>query len=108
MDLQPIVGRAVWTGVSSLVGGPSPAALPTIPAPGLSFEGISAADDLAAFGTVPLPPDATGDVGPRHYVQFVNGLARVWDKSGNPLTAPFKMSSLFSTGLCATHDDGHP
>lgn len=81
-----------------------------MPPPGVSFEGISSNDNFASFGFRILPPDTIGDVGPSHYVQAVNSLFRVFDKSGNPLTPPLKMSSLFSvlgTG-CSLRDDGDP
>ena len=90
----------------------SSALAPSVPGPTQSFDGLSNADNLAAFGSRWVPPDTNGDVGPGHYVQVVNSLLRVFDKVGTPLGAPFKMSSLFAaagvTGLCATHDDGDP
>jgi len=49
------------------------------------------------------PPDATGDVGPNHYVQAVNAntgsTVQVFDKSGNVLKT-FAMESLSSTAPC--------
>ena len=75
-----------------------------------SFEGISSNDNFAAYGFRIFPPDTIGDVGPDHYVQAANALFRVFDKTGNPLTPPLKMSSLFAvlnTG-CSVRDDGDP
>ncbi len=86
-----------------------PSAVP-MPTPLLSFDGLSNFDNIDAYGLVIIPPDITGDVGPNHYVQAVNALVRVFDKAGTPITAPFRMSSLFS-GLgtpCSTRDDGDP
>ena len=79
-------------------------------APITTFNGLSSADNLAAFGSRVSPPDTSGDVGPNHYVQQVNLLVRVWNKSGVALTAPFKLSSLFASlgGLCASTDNGDP
>ncbi|MEK6799281.1 MAG: carboxypeptidase regulatory-like domain-containing protein [Planctomycetota bacterium] len=86
------------------------AALPgaTMPAPLVSFEGQSCQDNFNAFGFRLSPPDTNGDVGPNHYVQMVNLLTRVYDKTGAPLTAPFKLSSLFAPigGQCAASDQG--
>jgi hypothetical protein len=83
---------------------------PNIPAPEASFEGISSDDNAAAFGFRVLPPDTVGDVGPNHYVQAVNLLVRVYNKSGTPLTNAFKMSQLFASlgAPCGTTDDGDP
>ena len=79
-----------------------------MPNPALTFDGVSSADNVAAYGTTSAPPDTNGDVGPNHYVQFVNTLFRVYDKSGNALTAPTKLSSLFASigGLCSTTNRG--
>lgn len=79
-----------------------------MPSPATGFDGLSNADNSAVFGYVVLPPDTNGDVGPSHYVQMVNKLARVYSKAGAPLTAPFKLSALFTgTGTaCADDEDG--
>ena len=81
-----------------------------IPAADLTFEGLSSDNNATAFGFRVLPPDTVGDVGPNHYVQAVNLLVRVFDKSGAPLTNAFKMSTLFSSlgAPCGTRDDGDP
>jgi hypothetical protein len=88
----------------------SSAALLAMPTPIVSFEGGSVADDFAAFGFRLSPPDTNGAVGPDHYVQMVNLLTRVFDKTGTPLTPFFKVSSVFTPlgGLCSTTDDGDP
>ncbi len=82
----------------------------TMPPPTLSFEGLNSNDNAAAFGFRVLPPDTIGDVGTNHYVQAVNLLFRVFDKQGNPLTPPIKMSDLFAPlgTVCATRNDGDP
>ena len=93
---------------------PSSLAIPqAMPGPLLSFNGILSADVISTFGTGTMPPDTVGDVGPNHYVQATNfGVFRIFDKSGNPLTATARISSIFS-GLpandeCRTADDGDP
>lgn len=85
-----------------------------MPAPSLTFNGIHANDLPALFGGISMPPDTVGDVGPNHYVQAANsGVFRVFNKAtGAPLTAPAKISSVFS-GFAANHpcrtiDDGDP
>ncbi len=81
-----------------------------MPTPGLTFDGLSNYDNIDAYSLLIIPPDITGDVGPNHYVQAVNALVRVFDKSGNAVTPPFRMSQLFaSLGTpCSTRDDGEP
>ncbi|HEX8115899.1 MAG TPA: carboxypeptidase-like regulatory domain-containing protein, partial [Pyrinomonadaceae bacterium] len=59
-----------------------------------------------------LPPDTNGDVGPNHYVQTVNTLVRIFQKTGTPVGNPFLMSTLFTAlpagNTCRTSDDGDP
>ncbi len=83
---------------------------PPMPPPIVSFDGLSIFDDFAAFGGGVLPPDTNGAAGRAHFVQQVNILVRVWDKTGIPLTAPFKLSSLFAPlgGQCSVQDAGDP
>lgn len=92
--------------VDSLVQGSLPA--PKIATPALTFEGINNNDNLQDLGFEVFPPDTNGAVGPNHYVQMVNLLFQVFDKSGNPLTNPSSIASLFVaagiTGLCAKGD----
>ncbi len=82
----------------------------SISTPFFTFEGISNQDNFSAFGFRVSPPDTDGDVGPNHYVQIVNLMVRVFDKSGTPLTAPLKVSSIFTPlgGPCLGRDDGDP
>lgn len=81
-----------------------------MPPVGVNFEGINSNDNFAAYGFRIVPPDTIGDVGPDHYVQAVNSLFRVFDKNGNPLTPPLKMSNLFTSlgTACSVRDDGDP
>jgi hypothetical protein len=83
---------------------------PAMSPPTLSFDGLSSTDNFTAYGFRVMPPDPTGDVGPNHYVQAVNLLVRVYDKAGNALVPPFKMSALFAPlgTLCAARNDGDP
>ena len=82
----------------------------SMPPISLSFDGISSNDSAAAYGFRITPPDPNGDVGINHYVQSVNALTRVFDKNGEPLTPPFKLSSVFSAlgTTCSTRNDGDP
>ncbi len=93
----------------SLVGEAGSPQAPT-PVPGLALEGISSNDSAAVLGFLVMPPDPVGDVGPNHYVQSVNLVTRVFDKSGAPVTAAFALSTLFASlgGPCFAVDDGDP
>lgn len=77
-----------------------------MPAPLSSFEGVS-----NTFGV--LPPDTQGDVGPNHYIQWVNLGFAIWDKSGTQVY-PASGSALGNTlwsgfgGPCQTSNDGDP
>ena len=82
---------------------------PLMPPAILTFEGNSSADNAAAYGGRVLPPDTHGDVGPNHFVQQTNLLVRVFNKAGAPLTLPFKLSSLFTSGgICNATNNGDP
>ena len=88
----------------------STAAPQAIPGPLASFEGINNQNNMDVLGLYVVPPDTVGDVGPNHYVQSVNLLFRVFDKSGTSLLGPLPMSALFASlgGICSTTDDGDP
>lgn len=81
-----------------------------MPQPLLTFDGVSNFDNIPVYNAFILPPDTIGDVGPNHYVQAVNSLVRIFDKSGNALTTPFRMSQLFAPlgTTCSTFDSGEP
>jgi len=78
--------------------------VPTMPAPLLTFDGISFADGEW------WPPDTNRDVGPNHYVQSVNDSYQVFDKNGNPLTEPITFNSFFlplKDTPCGAGDQNH-
>ncbi len=81
-----------------------------LPTPSVVFDGVSNLDNFTLFGGRVSPPDTNGDVGPNHYVQVVNLAIRIFDKSGNPLTASKKFSSIFTalSAPCGAQDDGDP
>ncbi|MEO8041154.1 MAG: hypothetical protein ABI646_00970, partial [Acidobacteriota bacterium] len=79
-----------------------------MPPPLLSFPGLSNIDNAFIYSLLIIPPDMNGDVGPKHYVQIVNSLFRVFDKNGQPMSQPLKISSLFASlgTACSTRNDG--
>jgi len=67
-----------------------------IAAPLLTFEGVSNQDNFNIFGFRVNPPDPNGEVGPNHYVEIINLVFAVYDKSGNKLLGPIDTGSLWS------------
>jgi hypothetical protein len=74
-----------------------------MPPPLASFEGVPNRNNR-------VPPDTVGDVGPRHFVQWVNLSLAIWDKSGALLYGPVNGRTLWAGfgGICETHDNGDP
>ena len=71
-------------------------AAPTIPAPLLTFEGLSNEDNFNIFGFRVNPPDPNGEVGPNHFVEMINLVFAVYDKAGNLLLGPIDTGSLWA------------
>ncbi len=69
-------------------------------------------DDFEGVGNVNgvFPPDTNGDVGPDHYMQWVNLSLAVWDKAGTLLLGPVDGNTLFAGfgGPCETTNNGDP
>jgi len=72
----------------------SPAA--AIPSPLTNFEGLNNTDNFNIFGFRVNPPDPVGAVGPNHYVEMINLLFAVYDKSGALLAGPTDTGSLWA------------
>jgi len=83
---------------------------PLISSPLNSFEGISNDDNISVTGVAPVPPDPNGDVGLNHYVQWVNIVFAVYDKTGNLLYGPAAGNTLWTGfgGVCETNNQGDP
>jgi hypothetical protein len=81
-----------------------------LPSPIQSFEGLSNAVNQQVVGGKVVPPDPNGDVGPNHYVQWVNLTAAVFNKSGTLLAGPIPGNGLWRGfgGLCETENRGDP
>lgn len=75
-----------------------------------NFEGSNDDDNAAAFGFRIVPPDTEGDVGPNHYVQWINLVSEIFDKNGNTLLGPFPGNLYFAGlgGICETTNNGDP
>ncbi len=71
-----------------------------------NFEGLSNQDNFNLLGGRVNPPDPVGDVGPNHYVEMVNLVFAVYNKSGNLLLGPLTLGSLwqnFAVTDCANN-----
>jgi subtilase family serine protease len=81
----------------------SGAPLAAAPPPILNFEGVGNLDGV-------LPPDTNGDLGPNHYVQWVNKTLAIYGRSGSLLYGPASGSTIWSGfgGPCETQNDGDP
>ena len=74
-----------------------------MPAFDLDFEGVGNVNGV-------LPPDTVGDVGPNHYMQWVNLSFQIWDKEGNSLLGPLPGNALWDGfgGACENQNNGDP
>ncbi|MFL5732469.1 MAG: hypothetical protein ACJ78Q_04650, partial [Chloroflexia bacterium] len=74
-----------------------------MPTPILNFDGVGNRNGV-------YPPDTNGDVGPNHYVQWVNLSYQIWNKSGTSLLGPNNGNAIFSGfgGACQTTNAGDP
>ncbi len=66
-----------------------------IPAPIQDFEGLSNQDNFNIFGFRVNPPDPMGAVGPNHYVEEINLVYGIYDKTGNLLLGPVDNGTLW-------------
>lgn len=73
------------------------------PAPIVNFDGLTNVNGV-------YPPDTTGDVGPNHFVQWVNLSFQIFNKSGVSLYGPAAGNTLWSGfgGTCQTSNSGDP
>ncbi len=83
------------------------------PAPLSSFDGLSDDDNSAVVGFRVVPPDTNGDVGPNHYVQWINSIFAIYDKSTGMVASgggPFAGNSIWAGfgGQCQNTNDGDP
>jgi hypothetical protein len=95
------------------------------PAPLINVPGLSDDDNAATIGGRVVPPDTEGDIGPDHYVQWINLIIGVWDvnrdtsgaptsvtlaagfpKAGNAVFAGFTGSA--AADACRTTNNGDP
>jgi hypothetical protein len=95
----PVVQDRGWSGDGALQGAEGKRLSPTaatIPAPLVTFDGLSNQDNFNVFGFRVNPPDPVGAVGPSHYVEMINLVYGIWDKTGNLLLGPVDTGALWA------------
>ncbi|MEO8287248.1 MAG: hypothetical protein ABI670_12560 [Chloroflexota bacterium] len=93
----PVAKDKGYSGDGALQAGASGAKVaPLIPGTLANFEGLSNQDNFNLLGGRVNPPDPVGDVGPNNYVEMVNLVLAVYDKSGNRLVGPMTLGSLWA------------
>ena len=80
------------------------------PSIGANFEGSSDDDNAAQLGFRLVPPDTEGDVGPNHYLQWINSVTEIFDKDGNTIFGPTAGNVYFQGlgGDCESNNNGDP
>lgn len=96
--------------IDNALQGAKPIESETPSVPSLTFDGIADTDNIPLIGGRVAPSDENLDIGRNDVIQIVNDALRIWDKNGNPKTAPKLISSLFSNlkGPCSFLDRGDP
>ncbi len=90
------------TGSKSPDGAVQRSSAHNMPGPIQNFDGVN---NLCGC----YPPDTNGDVGPNHYMQWVNVHYAVYSKTGTLLLGPLPGNTLFSgTPFCGSHNNGDP
>jgi hypothetical protein len=64
-----------------------------------NFPGTSRVENI-------LTPDPSLDVGPNHVISLVNQHYQIFDREGTTLVGPNATNTLWSSGQCATQNDG--
>jgi PKD repeat protein len=77
---------------------------------GAGFPGATNNDNGSLLGILIAPPDTDGSVGPNHFVQMINLLTTIYDKSGNVVTPSFASNAFWSGigGNCEPYNQGDP
>ncbi len=77
----------------------------TMPSTALNFDGVGSQGNPCNC----FPADANGDVGPSHYMQWVNDSYAIWNKAGTQVVPPTAGNALFtSRTVCGISNDGDP
>ncbi len=90
--------------------------VPNTPDPLAGWPGLNSDDNNAIAGGRLMPPDTQGDIGKDHYIQWINLLFTIWDKSGTkvyppqPGPAAATGNTLWTGfgGACESNNSGDP
>lgn len=79
-------------------------------ASGMGFPGASNDDNASVLGFRIAPPDTDGEVGLTHFVQMINSVTTIYDKSGNVVAGPFASNAIWGGigGNCEAYNQGDP
>lgn len=89
----------------------SPGLPAATPLPIMNFEAQSDDDNAAVLGFRVVPPDTNGDIGGTHYVQWINLIIAVYNKTtGARIFGPVAGNSIWTGfgGICESNNDGDP
>lgn len=77
---------------------------------GSGFYGASNVDNGNILGFMIAPPDTDGQVGKSHFVQMINLLTTIFDKSGAIIDGPFASNVIWEGigGNCEAYNQGDP
>ena len=77
---------------------------------GTTFFGADNNDNGAVVGFLIAPPDTDGSVGPNHFVQMINLVTTIYDKTGTALLGPFASNAFWAGigGNCEAFNQGDP
>ena len=59
-------------------------------------------------GSPYYPPDCNGTAGPNHYMQTINTVYAIYDKTGTLLAGPTALNLIFGNVPGANRNDGDP
>ncbi|MRR11356.1 hypothetical protein EG835_02470, partial [bacterium] len=90
--------------------------VPNTPDPLAGWAGLNSDNNNTILGGRLMPPDTQGDIGKDHYIQWINSLFAIWDKSGTkvfpvqPGAAAAAGNILWAGfgGACETNNSGDP
>jgi len=77
----------------------------------LNFDGGSDDENASVVGFGVVPPDTNGDIGPNNYVQMVNLVSHIYDRTGVDVGGGAFPGNAFWSGfggLCETTNSGDP